>query len=216
MRNMQSTLLALALLVSTAGTAAATSFQLGDPSGAFALGAGWGSGSEDTLDVEWTIASGLANHSFELVNANDSHSLLYGQATMHEVNIALTERDDLDITAHLEIVLPEILGTSHFGLTGTAAGDTDDPHADLSVFFDPVQIGFGNGGLLEVALSPVIAFGPGQTQDIWATFTLIEPELEGVGGTPPTPTGAMPEPSAVALFGIGSLIVSRVIRRRRA
>ena len=213
MKSLQSLLFALALLASTAGVASATSFQLSNPGGSFVLGSGWGSGSNDTLDVEWTIAAGLADHSFDLVNAGDSHVVLYGHATLHESDITLAERDNLDITAHVEIVLPEIFGTSLLGLTGTASGDTTDPEADLRIIFNPVQVGFGNGGLIAVALSPVIVFAPDETQNITVTFSLLEPELEGVGGAP---TSSMPEPSAVALFGIGSLIVSRVVRRRRA
>jgi hypothetical protein len=168
--------------------------------------------------MDWTIDPGLAQ-SFNLTNVGDHFDVSFGAGIWSEEDNTLTagETDNLGITGNLTLSSPVSTTGLNVGVTGTTTGNLDDSANDIGVTFAPVTVNFGTTGQFTVDLSDpawdcnpsgvclfTAAHGihpdaPGsETQSVTARFTLTQPDQ--VRGDP---ASAVPEPTTLALLGLG-------------
>jgi len=188
-------------------TVSATTFS-------FTLGSGYGVDADESsatlLDVRFS-SSIFSAQNFVLNATGDSQTFNVGTIQFVEPNghggVVPSETDHLDVTADLTFASPfgsviQVLAT------GTAVlGGVSDAATDLTIDWNPVQVGFGSGGLLSVSLSDV-AFSGMQTLTQTATVTLLNSPVA-------TSTSQVPEPGSLALAGIALAALGFVRGPRR-
>jgi PEP-CTERM motif len=166
----------------------------------FALGSGYGvdanEGSGTLLDV--LFSSGFSAQSFTLGAVGDSRTFDLGSVAFREPNshsgIRASETDNLDVTASLTFTDP-FAALIQMLVTGSATtGAVSDAAIDFTIDWNPVQMAFGSGGLLEIALND-LSFTGLQTLTQTATITLLRTsEVARVE--------QVPEPGTLVLAGL--------------
>ena len=125
----------------------------------FAPGSGYGVDANESsgtlLDV--LFSSGFSAQSFTLGAVGDSRAVDLGSVAFRELNsqrgIRDNETDNLDVTASLTVTEP-FSAMIQTLVTGSAtAGSVSDVAIDFTIDCNPVQVAFGAGGLLEIALN---------------------------------------------------------------
>lgn len=143
-----------------------------------------------------TVAPGLDAEIFSLANG-ESHTFDFFDVTVGGVIGAATA----DAAATLAFTLPPGVSVSSTGAGGFATFlGVLSAGALIWDAATPVEVALTNGSTFDVDLSDIIAFGIGNTATVQATITA---------------TNVVPEPTTLALFGVG-LAALGVAKRRRA
>jgi hypothetical protein len=208
------------LLLASAASATPVAFNI--TAVAFATpGGGYGVDVDEKtgtlLDVRFNTGT-FAPQNFELSTVHPFTTFTFGTIAMFESDaqggITIAEQDGLGVTATFTFVSP--VGTPQtLTATGIATlGSVSDTGVDFTIDWGtPISVAFGSGGLFELSLNPLgftdngTGAVAGQTQTLTATVRLIR-ESGTPNGTP------IPEPSTVALFGLG--LLGAAFTRRKA
>jgi hypothetical protein len=187
--------LALVVLFATAGSARATDFTLNG------YGVSYNTDGDHGLGLWVTNLLGDADKNFSLSTAGQTETVSLFRLGTKETALNSDDWVQYPISVSFQLTPPGIMQTVE-GLTGAAWFFGSFGYA---VWDNPVMIAFGSSGLLGVTLSPV-AFGLPGSAVIDATFTLVRADN----------TTSVPEPTALALLGVGAAMAASRARRKRA
>ena len=204
--------LGVATMLAFSPVASAVPVAITDAS--FAPGSGYGVDADENggtlLDVLFATAV-FTTQNFTLGAAGDSRTFDFGTIQFREPNahsgILISETDGLDIAARLTFIDP-FSSLIQLLVTGSAiTGSVSDSAIDYVIDWNPVQVAFGSGGLIEISLSDM-SFTGLETLTQTATVTLLR-----TSESAPT---AIPEPATLALLGLGIGCVALTRRKRSA
>jgi hypothetical protein len=202
---------AVALIGFTAAASATTVHLSG-----FSLtpGAGYGTdaneGSGTQLGVTFS-SSAFIPQSFSLTNVGDVSQFALGLLTFAEPNshgaLTAAEVDGLDVGATLAVSAPFASTLNFAGSVAASTGAVSDAAVDLAITWNSIQVAFGNGGLVSVALNDLVFKDHGALA-LNATMTLLRSEQALASAI------AIPEPSGALLIG-AALLSAGALRRRK-
>lgn len=202
-----------------AGVAVAAPVTVGIAEAAFTLGPGYGSGAGQ-LGVTFAPAVGSGTLWTQLA-AGQAVSIELGSFTLAEENHSIDndEVDGLglsawlrltgaiDSTLHLDATVKVDKGPLRDNSTGNRGGI--DGKWDLQLIWQPLELAFGDGGLLGLTLTELKLTDQGHTAPQFAILSLLSAPQPAAA-----PAAAIPEPGSLALAGLG-LCMAAVSRRRR-
>jgi hypothetical protein len=199
-------------LLSSAASAAPIAFSI---TGAqFTPGSGYGQDSDENigtqLDVRFSNAA-FTTQNFTLSGPGAFTTFTFGTIGLFEQDghggILAGETDNLTVTAAFTFLSPTVGNPQTLFATGIATvGSVSDLFVDYVIDWAPIFVTFGNGGLFQIDLNDLGFTTNGQgntqgeTQTQTATIRLIDDPA-----SPVPPAGLVPEPSTIALLGLGLL-----------
>jgi len=191
--------LAILTLVGISGPSNATSFTIADTGLLLFGGIGFGSYSATALPSNFDLAEGDSIDSLGFFNVS-LDSLAAGSGWV---------RATIDLVAPSNTAL--IQEGDYLGLSIPIWGGFSFTTGQIT-WGNPVQVDYGVGGLLELALSDVNIFGSGSSFPVTGTISNIHASsLDVTTAATPTP---VPEPSTILLLGTGIMGLIVVTRKK--
>ena len=203
-RNLFSGVFAAAALLGS-GSVGAVPVSFSISSASFLPGTGYGididEGSATLLDVRFSTAV-FAAQNFNLdLPSPSSTTFQFGTIDLEEPNamsgITANETDNLGVTASFTFTSPVGAAQNLIAVGNATTGSVSDSFVDYTMTWAPVVVNFGSGGQFRLQLDD-LSFSRTGSQNIYATVTLLESPS---GST--VPVAAVPEPTTLALFGLG-------------
>lgn len=174
---------------------------------AFGLGLGGSSDTEPAARAGWWYAAPGVETRFEL-QAGETRMLPLGELVVGAFDSARVlvpgvpaDEDRYRLEFELQ---PEGSAPVHLSASAVVgrAGDANGERLTFDFGAEPVQIGFGRGGVLSVHFRPLDLAGNGR-YDLYAEVRLVSPPAE------------LPEPDLVWQLGLGLVLLALVRRLRR-
>jgi hypothetical protein len=177
-------------------------------------GAGYGTDvlerSGTSLGVTFSTGA-FVPQNFALTQVGDAREIALGLVTFMEPDahgaLNAAELDGLEIDATLAVSAPFGSSLNFAGAVSATTGAVSDAAADFAITWNPIQVAFGNGGLISVALNNLV-FHDQSAMALNATVTLLR------GEQLLAPAFAVPEPAGALLIGAALLGVGALRRRR--
>jgi hypothetical protein len=211
-RFLTQSLVSAVTLLGMSAAANAASVQIGGFS--LITGAGYGADANEVSGTRLglTFSTGeFVPQNFTLTQAGDVGQFALGLVTFMEPDahggLKAAELDGLEIDATLAVSAPFASSLNFAGAVSATTGAVSDAASDFVITWDPIQVAFGNGGLISVALNNLV-FHDQSAMALNATVTLLR------GEQLLAPAFAVPEPAGALLFGAALLGVGALRRRR--
>jgi hypothetical protein len=202
MKAIKKIVLAVAAVSAIGFSPLASAVQFNLTSAAFTIGTGYGVDSDlseffggSLLDVGFSN-SVFSAQNFSLNTVGSSKVFNFGTVNFQESSISSDETNNLGVTAKLTFTNPLGVLENFVATVSAVTGQVNDNATDYSLNWDPLTVNFGTTGKFKIDFADLTFSGKGmQTQT--ATITLLA--LDAL------PPAAVPEPTTVALLGLGLL-----------
>jgi hypothetical protein len=163
-------------------------------------------GSANLLDVLFPL-NVVAPQNFNLMAVGNSYTFTIGNIVFRESNnsggIRNEETDNLGVTATFTFATPGAGNQVVTTMGAPVVGSVQDEAVDFRINWSPIIVGFGTSGQYQIDLADLAFDEDFRTQVQTATITLVALDQ-----------GTVPEPSSLALAGLGLLAAAGVTRRR--